>query len=513
MAWVFLSVCGGGIRAESPKVTGVATSGYAVAKTVTVSFSGEHLGGVAELWSSFPAHALRESGGSLGETGGIAFRLFLPPDLPRGIGAVRISTTNGVSDWQLVLLDELPVVREEGSNQTRDKAQELSLPAAVEGVGQELGYDFYKVKGVKGQRLSVDVIAYRLGSPFDPVVRLLDSAGRELIYCDDAPGAGADARFHYQFVESGDYYIELRDTRYQGGSRYRYRLCAGDFALQPLAFLPAGRERKGNAELPGQWESEPNDTSGSATAVRIPSLIQGGFAKLRDRDHFQFEVAPNQRLVFASKTRSLGYACDLFMQIVKGDGTVVAEANVTGASDAALTNTFGEGGTYWLRVEELTERGGPDLKYQVEIRPEEPGFVLATEIDKLEVAPGGETLAKVTCARRNYEGVIELRAVGLPEGFALSNHEIPAKTNEVQVKLTAPEGIGPGRMFQFRLIGQGKVGERLIEAEISTMAALKRTFPTMLYPPQELDGFIALGIKAGKKEETPKPSEQAGTGE
>jgi len=40
-------------------------------------------------------------------------------------------------------------------------------------------------------------------SPLDPVVRLLDAAGKELVYCDDDPATGSDARVCFTSPATG----------------------------------------------------------------------------------------------------------------------------------------------------------------------------------------------------------------------------------------------------------------------------------------------------------------------
>src|SRR6185369_10819380 len=104
----------------------------------------------------------------------------------------------------------------------------------------------------KGERLSFEVMAQRLGSSLDPLVRLLDATGRELFFCEDTPGAGVDCRFSYRFPSNGHYVIELRVTRYDGGRAYRYRLRIGDFPLDPapLPFLVKPEFQKAISLLP-----------------------------------------------------------------------------------------------------------------------------------------------------------------------------------------------------------------------------------------------------------------------
>ena len=116
------------------------------------------------------------------------------------------------------MIDDLPNVTKSGTHKTIASAQELKLPVAVDGNCEETSFDYYAFRAKKGQRVSVEVVANRLGSPLDPVVRLLDAAGKELVYCDDDPAVGSDARFSFTAPRTGRYFIELRDVGYQGGS-------------------------------------------------------------------------------------------------------------------------------------------------------------------------------------------------------------------------------------------------------------------------------------------------------
>src|SRR5207245_995098 len=132
----------------------------------------------------------------------------------------------------------------------------------------------------------------------------------------------------------------------------------------PAAVKYPGGEGSGfvsvfGSPLPTFVETEPNDSTNTVNSVTIPIAINGRFEKDRDRDFFQFEAWKDQRLAIRGRTRSLGSPCDLFLQLQKADGSKLAEANVTGASEGALTNTFAAAGTYRLLVEELTRRGGP----------------------------------------------------------------------------------------------------------------------------------------------------------
>ena len=213
-------------------------------KTTTVTFSGENLNGAEELWTSFPAKVARVSSDKTNDPGSgkVTFQLSIPKNVPIGIGAAQLATTNGASDLHLFMIDDLPNVTKSGTNKTIASAQELKLPVAVDGNCEETSFDYYAFRAKKGQRVAVEVVANRLGSPLDPVVRLLDAAGKELIYCDDDAAIGSDARFSFTAPSAGRYLIELRDIGYQGGPKYHYRLRVGNFPLASAPFPLGARQ-------------------------------------------------------------------------------------------------------------------------------------------------------------------------------------------------------------------------------------------------------------------------------
>jgi hypothetical protein len=518
-------------------------SALAPGKTTTVTFLGEHLEGAVALWTSFPSKVTPAAPGKTNDPGPgkVALQVSVPDNAPVGIGAVQLATTNGVSDFHLFMIDDLPGVARSATNRAFASAQELKLPVAVEGNCEEAGFDYYAFKAKKGQRVSVEVVANRLGSPLDPVVRLLDAVGKELVYCDDDPAVGSDARLSFTAPSTGRYVIELRDIGYQGGPKYRYRLRVGNFPLAGATF-PLGAQRGtrtkvafiGRAveglrpmdallpenatrvllnakfrrdqgcgfcalvagQFPELMEVEPNDTPEAATKIPIPSVANGRFARTKDRDWYEFSAARDQRLIFSGRTRSLGSPCDLLMRLFDGNGKQLAEADISGANEGTLTNKFSEAGTYRLLVEELSHQGGPDLAYRIEVESFRPGFTLSLETNRVEAMNNGGFEIKVTAARGEYDGPITLSLDGLDNDYVLGNNIIAEKKNETTLKVTIPARVEPGQWFHFTIAGKAQVNESNFETTAGTMPALRKLFPLLRYPPVELDGLIALGIKA-----------------
>jgi len=487
--------------AAAPSLTGVTPTALTPGKTTALNLSGENLDGAVDLWTSFPCEVTSTKSHTA------SFQLTLPKTPRAGIGAVRLVTTNGLSALQLLLIDALPGIASSLTNHTPASAQPLQRSLAIDGACEELRSDFFRISAKKGERIVIEAVAQRLGSPLDPLLRLLDTTGRELAFNDDALGRGADAKIDFHCPKTGDYFVELRDSRHTGGARHRYRLRFGEPLPALLPFL-ASKEllqlTKPTDSTPVLSEAEPTDSPNRAQAIPLPAQIHGSFARAGDRDVYRFEAGKGDRLVFNGRTRSLGSPCDLFLQLQTTNGTKIAEANATGGDEGALTNRFTEAGTCLLIVEELNRSDGPALNYQISAEVLRPGFTAATEADRVS-GPAGDALElEVKIERREYDGPITLDAEGLPPGFKLENNLIAAKTNTTKVRIIAPPDSALGDHFPFSLVARATINDSPFAVRVSTMRA---ALPMLRHPPRELDGLITLGISESKST-NPKPPQK-----
>lgn len=527
------------LNAQSPSLARIAPGALLPGKTLELTVHGANLVGATNLWTSFNAKVLSSTATNPSAT---KFQVSTPADAPVGIYAARLASANGVSSPVLLMVDDLPSVADRGTNTSVTNAQSLTWPVAVDGACVSLGFKFYRVTVRKGDRLAVEAVAQRLGSKLDPVLRLLDLKGRELAFCDDESGLGGDCRVAHVFAVGGDYLIEVRDINYGGGSDYRFRLRIGDFPLVNSPFPAAVKSgAKGafdftgpqvdklkpvtaaaprnamrlplSTRLPGGKSSafasalvsdttefvdlEPNDSTDTATPFTPPAGLNGRFLKPKDRDFWKFDAKKGQRVLFTAQTRSIASASEVMLQLRDTKGTAIASSSVNDAGEGSVTNTIPADGTYFLVVDELIRRGGPQHAYRIEAELLMPGFTLDTDVDKVEATPGGSFTVKVNGTRRDYPGPITLAVTGL-DGVTLADEVIKEKATNGTLKVTLPEGVTPGSLTHFRIIGKAKIGEGEVQSITRTVPALKKIFPSMPFPPRELDGSIALGVKAKK---------------
>ncbi len=543
-ALVVAAITARDVAAQPPSLGYLNPSAALPGQATDLTLLGGNLASPTTVWSNMPGAKIELAPGIDGngaKADQVVYRFTLPAETPVGIYGLRLATGKGGSNLRLVMVDDLASVGDNGNNKTMPAAQPVNVPTAVDGACEAESYDFYKFTATAGQQISVEVVARRLGSALDPVVRLLDAAGRELAYSDDEPGIGADCRFTHQFASPGDYYLEVRDIRYQGSPNHRYRLRIGNFPLVNTPFplgAPKGSTPKlavagpaaaavapmnvtvpaefsggqlpmavkfpqgqGSSPLtliasnsPEQVEFEPNDTPETATTIAAAWSVSGRLHAAKDRDYYEFPAKKGERLVFAGRTRSIGSPSDLFLRIYNAAGGLLVEAEDAGTEEGAINFTFPEDGTYRLMVEDLLHRGGPEHCYRIEIQPYRAGFTLAVEAEKYDVPRSGVFTAKVTSARRDYNGPITLSVAGAGDGFVLANNVIPEGKNETVMSVTVPARLEPGQLHTIQIIGQAKIGEAEVRSMASTLAALRKEWNGLPYPPAALDGLVGLGV-------------------
>jgi hypothetical protein len=517
-------------------------------QTTEITLHGTNLESPARIWSSFPATIeLMPVDPARKEQTSLTAKITLPAGAACGIGGLVVSTGKGATDVLYVPIDELPSLADNGNNHAPASPQDIGLPVAVDGLCDGTVFDYYRFSAKAGQRVSCDVVATRLGWDFDPVVRILDAAGNQVLAADDDPATAADTRLVFAAPADGQYVLELRDNRYKPGGRYRLRL--GEFPLvttplplvatrgvisqftftgpategiAPLPLLSAGsndeaiglttRNTSGQpgwttlltTELPVTAESNPPDKPDEPTAAIVPGCFAGLLETLKDRDIFSFSATKGTPLSFRSITRSAGSGAILMLRLQNAAGNQVAESPITESDEPVLRYTIPEDGTYKLVVEELAGRGGVDYSYAVEARIG-PLFTLSLKSDAnnrirhaLSAGDGAFHL-DVQCQRSGYDGPIALEVQSTRSGWHLFNRVIPAKANEVRLYVVAPQDLAAGELAELCIVGRADDTGRGASATMSTITQLRAARPQTPFPPAWHDGAVFVAGLAERK--------------
>ncbi|MEK6260769.1 MAG: PPC domain-containing protein [Planctomycetota bacterium] len=503
--------------------------------TTNLQINGGNLAVAKSLWTSFPSESgLAEGIDKNGENPAqVTFKLNVPAGTSCGVHALRVITDKGVSPLKFLVIDDLPSVASVGSNVGFAAAQVVTVPTAVDGAVAGLSWQFFKFTAAAGQKLSIEVLARRIGSSLDPMIRLLDAKGRELAYNDDTPGLSGDASIIHTFKDAGEYVIELRDIKYGTGA---YRLRIGDFPVATVAYpLAIQKGTTANVTLAGfgveglapqlttvaaeavdGWshvslkrpngasgfstvaivstpqfiEAEPNNLAEQANKIEFGHDVNGRLEQPGDVDRFVFTAKKDQSATFVGITRQQGSPTDLNFKIVNKDGGQVVAAEDTGTSEGLVAFKAPADGDYTLVVEDLNHRGGSEHAYRIAVQANPPQFSLAASLDTFNVPAGGSVLATITTVRTPHAGPIELSLLNPPPGLTASRSVIGAGRNDAVMTIHAAPDFAAGSLHGISIVGTARIGEAdvVIPAEIG--GVLKTRNNNMRWTPSSLSKFV-----------------------
>jgi hypothetical protein len=204
---------------------------------VEITIHGERLGDVNAILFYQPGITLKGLQAKDGKTA--TARLVIAPDAVPGEHSLRLTGPGGISELRTFWVGRFPTVSETEPNPP-DKPQRVELNRTIHGVAGTEDDDAYLVTLRKGQRLSAEVEAMRLGRVmFDASLAVLDSRGFEIATCDDAPLLRTDAFVSLIAPDDGEYRVVVREAAYEGSDACQYRLHIGTFP-RPKAVFPTG---------------------------------------------------------------------------------------------------------------------------------------------------------------------------------------------------------------------------------------------------------------------------------
>jgi hypothetical protein len=429
--------------------------------------------------------AVKPAAGLLPMVRSIKLKLTVAADAPLGVREFRVASNLGLSSIGQLLICDNPVSQEKGDNNTRESANPLKVPGVMCGrieVAEDV--DYFRFHAEAGQTFTFEVLCARIEDKIhdlqkhaDPMLTLYDTEGRELAANDDF--YFADPLISHTFTKAGDYFIQIRDAKYDGDPRWVYALLVTDRPhathVYPMAGNPGQTlevEPIGSARLthpkvalqapakPGLQtvqldlgngktepvpflvstlaqvvEQEPNDTPEQATRVTIPCGINGRIDKPRDLDHFIFQATKGKTIRFEVHARRFGTllrsSLDSVLEIMTPKGMVLASNDDTNGKDAAILFTPPADGDYIVRVRDLNSKGGPTAVYYLEADWATPDFSLKVDCDKAMIGPGSRTAWFVQLNRINgFTGPVRLDVKGLPKGVTVNPLTIPANMKE-----------------------------------------------------------------------------------
>jgi hypothetical protein len=115
------------------------------------------------------------------------------------------------------------VIELEPNDDPKQAPPAVAWPVAFNGVIEKPGdVDHFRFRAARGDAIDVTAYAFRIGSPLDTVVAVLNAAGEQVAANDD--DETHDSRVRVTIPADGEYFVRVADKRNQGGPRFIYRV-------------------------------------------------------------------------------------------------------------------------------------------------------------------------------------------------------------------------------------------------------------------------------------------------
>lgn len=407
-------------------------------------------------------------------------RFEIAADALPGVRDYRVVTPNGASTLGQLVVTAEPVFVETGDNNASDKAQAVSLPQTICGAIESAeDVDVFKLNVAAGDEFSFHVRSQRLQDRIhdlqqhvDPILTLRHANGSTLAASDNH--FYGDPFVHYAFGQAGEYFLEIRDARYQGNQYWEYCI---EISADPFVtnVFPMGLARGQASQLQyvghrlgaasgsffniaadaptgPQWRGLPvgdrltnpaplwvsdlpvfierpteNDTPATGQQVAFPAGVSGRIDAPNDVDCFSFAAMKDERYSFEVIARRQQSDLDSHLRILDATGKQLSLNDDLKLGKRSYADSWIEdwkapaSGIYTVEIRDLHLRGGDGFVYYLQGTRAEPYFELYVDTDKTQLTPGTNGVIFVRTVRKNgFDGEIQLAIDGLPAGVKAS---------------------------------------------------------------------------------------------
>jgi hypothetical protein len=360
-----------------------------------------------------------------------------PPKSAEGWTTMPLKVKSGGA-WSLntvqLAVGNDPEVLEQEPNNSPAQAQMVSLPVTINGhisggakYGGAADEDYFRFHARKGEKLTIEVAAARLGSPLDSVIEVLDTQGN--------PIPRATLRCLNETITT----LSDRDSRTSGirltstsGFHEGDYLMVGD-ELDKLVYIADQpdedvRLRTADGLRWALMGTSPDVHAVNTPVYRVEILPPGA------------EFPPNGLPVFHLTWRN-------------DDG------GPGYGSDSRLDFVPPQDGDYILHLKDVRGLEGQDFAYRLSLHDANPDYQLRADPENLNIPKGGSALVTVSANRvPGYEGPIEINVQGLPVGVKANPATIPAGQDSTVILLSADAGASADALpVAFKIVGHAQI--------------------------------------------------------
>ena len=512
------------IAGSTPELSIVTPRGLQRGTTRSFLFHGKRLGGTVEVFYYDEGLSTEEIRVVDGKTVEISIRA--EGDCRLGEHIVQLRTRHGVTEFRTIYVGPFQEVAEfeTGDNPI---VQEIESGVTVNGIITPEDRDAFAVHVKKGDRLSVEIEAMRLGVWFDPHLELTDSTGRVVAVSDDTVLHLSDGFLSIIAETGGRHQIHVRAADFGGSSVSHYRLHVGDFVRPQQVFPVGGLPQKeieltlfGGAddgetikttlpaasretvepvsiepdrptpsrlpmvisELSPHRDQEPNNAFAESQQVAFPAAIDGIIQADGDLDTYRFPLKKGDQVSIQCFARSAGSPLDSFVIMFAPDNRrVQANDDTAGNRDSVVKYTAKEDGKYFVRVQSQTRNAGPNFVYRLHIDRQPPKFNFGIKRNdrytqrrqQITVPRGNRFAVLVEGTRAGFTGTVELASDNLPSGVSMHARPMHEDLNLMPVVFEATaDAEVQGHLVRWTAKGTGDFADVIGEFRMLGMLSL-----------------------------------------
>jgi hypothetical protein len=427
-------------------------------------------------------------------------RVRIDAKAPLGARSLRLWTSEGAASGPRFVVGDLPEVVE--SEADGDPAPvRVRLPVTINGrIFPHENIDVWSFAVPRGQTVTCEVHAARIGSPLDSRLEVRGPDGRVVAENDDYHGADSLAAF--TAPTAGVYQVRIQDAQRGGSQRHVYRLTITtgphlrqvyplggrrgarvSLALDGLGLPAKTAEAAIPADASGIWsgtlalgkglthplrldvdslpeesEVEPNNTDAQARKAVWPVVLNGRIDRPGDADVWRIAAKKGEVVAIDLRAARLGSRLDGIVDVASVKGAFARRFERDGEHLLVVPET----GDYYLRVRDrFRSRGGPGHGYRLRVDRPRPNVRLSLGSETLTVARGKATRLRLKIDRGGgFAGPLALHFTGLPSEVKATPGTVPAGAAVVELTFQAgpkaPVGVAN---VGIRAVAKGPTGD------------------------------------------------------
>ena len=421
----------------------------------------------------------------------VKLRIKIASNVPCGVYDLRLQGVSGVSNMLPFEVASYPNFVENKKATPRNPNRVTTLPAVLCGYVTPGGVDHFTFTGQKGEnivatvkaRQMVPYIADAVPGWFQPVLRIVDSEGREIAYSDDYHH-NVDPVIITTLPKNDDYTIIIHDAIYRGREDFNYRIHLGVIPFvtgRYPAYGTVGKSVKQQIEgvnlgatsakvkvkKAGYHSLTFTNKIGTSDAVSFYALpkavkltqfpnegamlnvecaITDSLTSSAKIKRYKIYGQMQEQIIIELIGRRNGSRIDAVMRLKDSSGRVVAKKDdtedpmqgmMTFHADPVLKYTPKRNGVLILEVEDLYQGYGKDYHYLLWRHRQMPAFNAFVSPANITIPAGGTSTFRVDIdgkVKRPANLVVE----NLPKGFTTSTLQLRA-SKKWNVSITAPK--------------------------------------------------------------------------